>query len=69
MAKLNKDVERVVKEALARGWFLDRIGKHFVYKHPEGGCVTVSKSPSDVKAWRKIEKDFINEEIKHSSKG
>jgi len=63
---INREVKKVVKKYESNGWYLDRIGKHYIYKHPKGGCVTVSSTASDQNAFKKIERDFKNEERKWS---
>lgn len=63
---MNREIRKIVKKYEQYGWYLDRIGKHHVYKHPEGGCVTVSSTASDVNAFRSIERDFLSESAKNN---
>lgn len=64
--KIDKEISKVIKDAENRGWFLERKGsRHYIYKHEKGGCVTVSMTPSDTRAWKNIKKDFSNQEIKY----
>jgi predicted RNA binding protein YcfA (HicA-like mRNA interferase family) len=62
---MNREIRKIVKKYEKRGWYLDRIGKHYVYKHKEGGCVTVSSTASDQNAFKSIERDFISESKKN----
>lgn len=58
----DKDLRKLIKPFIDNeGWVFERIGKHYFFKHPKGGTVTVSKTASDRNAYRKIEKDFIRE--------
>lgn len=52
----------VIKAAISRGWYLHRQKKHYVYKHKKGGCVTISKTASESRAWLEVKKDFIHQE-------
>jgi predicted RNA binding protein YcfA (HicA-like mRNA interferase family) len=47
---VTKDLARVLKAAVKRGWTLTR-GKHWILDHPAGGRVVVAISPS---CWRAI---------------
>lgn len=64
---MNREVKKLVRKYEENGWFLDRVGKHYIYKHENGGCVTISKTVSDHRAIKNIEKDFINEERKQNA--
>jgi len=57
-----KQLKKILKEAEQRGWYLSRKARHYIYKHKKGGCVTVSKTPSEVRALRDIKHDFIKQE-------
>lgn len=57
----NKDLKKLIKPFLENGWELIRISKHYFFKHKNGNTVTVSKSASDVRAFKKIEADFRRE--------
>jgi len=57
-----KDKEKIIKKAINRGWYLDREKRHCIYKHKKGGCVTVSKTVSERRAWLEIKKDFRRQE-------
>lgn len=59
---MDQKVKKLIKKYLKRGWFLYRIGKHHIYKHKDGGCVTISSSASNQNAIRCIERDFKTEE-------
>ena len=54
----NKDVNRIIKDALKRGWVFVRKGKHLVYKYKNNKTVVVSITPSSRNAWKEIEKNF-----------
>ena len=57
-----KQLTKILKQAEQRGWYLARESRHYIYKHKKGGCVTVSKTPSEVGALKDIEHDFIRVE-------
>ena len=57
----NKDLRKLIKPYLSKGWCFLRSGKHYFFKHDNGNTVTVSKTASDFRAFMKIEKDFIRE--------
>ena len=61
--------EKVLKEAIKRGWYLHRSKKHYIFKHKSGGFVTVSKSESEKRAWLEIKKDFIHQENLFNHRG
>jgi len=65
---MQKEKEKVIKEAKERGWFLHRQSRHEIYKHKKGGCVTVSKTASEKRAWKEMKKDFIHQEQKYHLK-
>ena len=44
---LSKNLKKAIKPFLDRGWYLSRIGKHYIFKHNLGGTVTVSRTSSD----------------------
>jgi len=54
--------EKVLKEAIGRGWYLHRHTKHEIYKHEKGGCVTVSKTASERRDWLEIKSHFLQQE-------
>lgn len=60
----NKDLRKLIKPFLRNGWEFVRIGKHYFFKHKNGGTVTVSKTASDVRAFKKIKADFMREQKK-----
>jgi predicted RNA binding protein YcfA (HicA-like mRNA interferase family) len=57
-----RELAKILKRAKQRGWYLSREVRHCIYKHKNGGCVTVSKTPSKDRALKGIENDFIREE-------
>lgn len=61
---MNSEMKKIIKEAIKRGWYLHRTGKHYMYKHEKGGAVTVSKSASTQGAFQAVKRDFKNEERK-----
>ena len=65
---MQKEKAKVIKEAKQRGWFLHRQSRHEIYKHKNGGCVTVSKTESKERVWKEVEKDFIHQEQKYHLK-
>jgi predicted RNA binding protein YcfA (HicA-like mRNA interferase family) len=48
----------VLAEARARGWRVQLGGKHLQLRHPRGGTVTVSSTPSNQNAVRKVVADL-----------
>jgi len=65
---MDNEIKKIIKAAKKRGWYLHRIGKHYIYKHDNGGTVTVSKSASTQGAFQAIKRDFNNEEKKWNLK-
>jgi len=55
---MNNKLDKVLSNARANGWYIHRVGKHTIWKHPNGGTVTTSKSPSCHRAIANIKKDF-----------
>jgi predicted RNA binding protein YcfA (HicA-like mRNA interferase family) len=42
---VNKDLKRLVKTAEDRGWYVHRVSKHLILRHPGGGQVVASLTP------------------------
>lgn len=61
---MDGEMKKIIKEAKKRGWYLHRTGKHYIYKHVNGGIVTISKSASSQGAFQAVKRDFKNEERK-----
>lgn len=61
---MDKNLKKLIKEYEDRGWYLERKKKHYIYKHPDGGVVSVSSTVSDVNMRWGVRKDFKNEERK-----
>lgn len=62
---MDKKVKEMVKEYEKNGWFLSRKnGKHYIYKHKNGGTVTISGSSSDKNAFWSVRRHFKKEERK-----
>jgi len=59
---MSSEIQKVLKEAEDRGWYLQRKKKHYVYKHPRGGCVTVSKTLSEPRSWKDAKQNFLRQE-------
>jgi predicted RNA binding protein YcfA (HicA-like mRNA interferase family) len=57
---MNKDIKKVLKQAKKQGWELHRKNKHYIYKHKNGGVVTVSGTTANQHTIKNIRKDFIN---------
>ena len=66
---MDSQLKKVIKEAEKRGWVLQRTGKHYIYKHENGGTVTVSKTASTQGAFQAVKRDFKNEERKWTEDG
>jgi len=60
-----KDKDKIIKEAIKRGWYLHRKSKHNIYKHKKGGCVTVSRTASERRDWLEIKSHFLQQERLH----
>ncbi len=55
---------KVFKEAIKRGWYLHSEKNHYKWRHPKGGQVTTSKTPSDVRAFKNMDRQFKREEAR-----
>ncbi len=56
----------VLKEAMKRGWYLYSQKNHYKWRHPNGGQVTTSKTPSDKRAFKNMARQFKLEEARFS---
>lgn len=55
----NKDLKKLLKDAMDRGWEFTKSGRgHIKGKHSSGKTATISVSPSDYRVLRNIEKDL-----------
>jgi len=54
----NKEIDRLVRSLLKSGWKFYNGGKHNRLVAPNGGRVTVPRSPSDHRAYRNLSKDI-----------
>ena len=56
---LHKIRNKKVREALQDGgWLLTRSTNHYVFKRADGAAVTISKTPSDARAYKKVIADL-----------
>lgn len=56
-------VGKVIAAAIARGWTIQPTKSgHYQMKHPAGGLVHVSSTPSDTHAWKSIRGDLVRAE-------
>jgi len=60
--RMDSEIKKIIKKYEKYGWYLHREGKHYIYKNPRGGTVTVSKSASTQGAFKAIERDFKSQE-------
>lgn len=58
MLTSNKDLRKLLKSAEAAGWEFTHKNHHIKGKHPNGKTATISRSPSDGRAIKNIEKDL-----------
>lgn len=56
--KMEKRLKKLIKEKEQIGWYLDRKGKHLVYKHPKGGTVTIATTSSDTNMFWSVRRHF-----------
>jgi len=54
----NKDLRKLLKSAEDAGWEFTHKNHHIKGKHPSGKTTTISRSPSDGRAIKNIEKDL-----------
>jgi predicted RNA binding protein YcfA (HicA-like mRNA interferase family) len=59
--RMDKRLKKLIKYYVSLGWYLDRKGKHLIYKHPKGGTVTISGSTSDVNTYWSVRRHFKKE--------
>lgn len=63
---LPKELKKTINPFLEKGWYLSRIGKHYIFKHNLGGTVTVSKTSSDRSFLKSVARDFEREALAHT---
>ena len=51
--QFKKDAKEIEKLLLSVGFTLKRCKKHAIYEHPEAGSLTMPKTPSDKKLFKK----------------
>lgn len=44
---MKKVVRELAEYAEAHGFRFDHVGKHYVYKHANGHCLAISRTPGD----------------------
>lgn len=59
---MDKEMKKVVRAALKRGWLLEQGRRHYTLVHPYGRKVAFSCSPSDGNAYRGLERDIFRVE-------
>jgi predicted RNA binding protein YcfA (HicA-like mRNA interferase family) len=59
------DIHKLVRELKRKGWEVEQGRKHFKAKHPEGGQVILSCSPSCPYAANNARKDIEKIEQQH----
>jgi predicted RNA binding protein YcfA (HicA-like mRNA interferase family) len=64
LKNMKKELRKIINPYLKQGWRLVRNNNHMVFKHENGGVVTVSRSASTERAAREIEQDFRRETIR-----
>lgn len=58
MLTTNKDLRTILKDAAQRGWEFTCKNNHIKGKHASGKTTTISRSPSDGRAIKNIERDL-----------
>ncbi len=59
---MDKNIKKIVDFFVLRGWFHHRTGKHYIYKHPKGGTVTISRTASRRNYLKDVKNNFLREE-------
>ena len=54
----NKDLKKLLKEAEDSGWNFSMHRGHIKGKHPNGQTTTISRSPSDWRVLKNIQRDL-----------
>ena len=54
----NKDLKKLLKEAKDAGWSFSTHRGHIKGKHPNGQTTTISRSPSDWRVLKNIQRDL-----------
>ena len=65
---VQSEIRKLFKELKRRGWTISTGGKHYKVRHPLGGFISVSVSPSDHHAYNNILKDIKHLEKENSDK-
>lgn len=63
----DKELNKILDELVTEGWAIERGKKHFKARHPHGGMVTISISPSCHHAYKNIQKDVKRLKDSHAS--
>lgn len=58
----SKNINKVIKDALKRGWYLIRDKNHLIFGYENGNRVTISKTPKHKSASIAVKKDFQKKE-------
>ncbi len=58
----SKNINKVIKKALKRGWYLIRNKNHLIFGYENGSRVTLSKTPKHKSAFIAVERDFLKKE-------
>ena len=53
-----KELKKILKSAAGEGWEFSQHRGHIKGKHPNGQTATISRSPSDWRALKNIERDL-----------
>ncbi len=65
---MDNETKKVIKEYEKKGWYLYRKNKHLIYKHPDGGTVTISGTVSNRNNHWCIKRHFNKEERARNNK-
>lgn len=65
---MEKEIKRIVRAALRRGWTLTQGGKHNILIHPSGRKVPISMSPSCPHASKHVRADIERVEREEAEK-
>lgn len=58
MLTVNKELRNILKNAAAQGWHFEARGSHIKGRHPNGQTTTISRTPSDGRAIKNIQRDL-----------
>lgn len=58
---MDKNLKKIIDYFMLRGGCLHRTEKHYIYNHPKGGTVTISRTASKRNYMKDVKNNFLRE--------